>query len=70
MKIGENSETLRKLDKMYTEFRIKMEAKLTKLTPLPIFHEAIEKTNETTRRFNYCCKDLDNKIKTTDRYID
>ena len=70
IKIGENSETLDKLDKAATRFRITIDQKLNNLTPLPVFYEEIKKTGDITRRFNYCCKDLDNKIKTTDRYID
>ena len=70
LKIIENTESLTALDKNLTQFKVSIEKKITKFTPLPLFETEIKKVADTSRRFNYCCKDLDNKIKTTDRYID
>ena len=47
-----------------------IEQSLRKLTPLDKFETYEASVEEKSRRLNYCCKDLDNKIKTTDRYID
>ena len=40
------------------------------MTPLKDFTAYKNSADDSSRHVKFCCKDLDNKIKTTDRYID
>ena len=50
--------------------RANLNTKLNKMTPLSDFHAFLNETERKAERLNYCCRDIDNKLKTTDRYID
>ena len=59
-----------RLDEEVQKQKSKVERNLSRLTLKSDFLELSRVTEERAKRQDYCCKDLDNKIKTTDRYID
>ena len=65
-----NSETCERLNLELAKFRSTVESKIAKMTPNSDFRQFAEDSQKNFERLSYSCKDLDNKIKTTDRYID
>ena len=65
-----NSETCERLNTELGKFRSTIESKIAKMTPNNEFRQFAEDSQKKFERLSYSCSDLDNKIKTTDRYID
>lgn len=70
IRINTNNTTLDRLQSDLSQSKSSLDKKISLMTPLKDFKLYTNDTEENSRRLKYSCKDLDNKIKTTDRYID
>lgn len=70
LSLGQNFESLARVDNMLIEAKQELMGKLRTMTPHDEFKSSISGFEEKNRKLVYSCRDLNNKIRTTDRYID
>ena len=58
------------MEEHLTEAKQELDARLRKMTPHDEFRSSISGFEDKNRKLVYSCRDLNNKIRTTDRYID